>query len=226
MVSRRPATSATGFQLLELVVATAALAALLAMATPPLMRWSAGLRVELAARELAAALRRARATALRLGVRVAVRLDTGGERVTWAVYRDGDGDGVLNRDIESGVDPQVVPPHTLTHLSGGVGFGFPPGPAPRDPGDPRRRLTRLQDPIRLNRSDLASFGPLGGSTPGSLYVSDRRAHLTVVRIFGRTGKVKVLRYDRRVERYRACDRACAQHGHEVGIVRSARAVNL
>lgn len=199
---RHPPVREQGLQLVELTVATALLAAGLAMGMPRLMRWSAGVRVEVAAREIASALRRARAIAFRLGTRVGVKLETSGDRVTYAIYRDGDGDGVLSRDIESGVDPQVVPPHTLTHLGGGVGFGFPPGPAPRDPGDPRRRLTRLQDPIRLNRSDLASFDPLGGSTPGSLYVSDGRYHLAAVRIFGRTGKVKVLRYDRRSERWR------------------------
>ncbi len=122
--------------------------------------------------------------------------------VTFTLYRDGDGDGVRTADIRTGVDPALQPPRRLTHLGGGVRFGFPPGPAPRDPGDPARRLDRLVDPIRFNRSDIASFSPLGASTPGSLYLTDGRWHLSVVRLFGRTGKVKVLRYDRRAETWR------------------------
>ena len=80
-------------------------------------------------------------------------------------------------------------------------FGFPPGPAPRDPGNPSSRLDRLDDPIRFNRSDIASFDQLGTSTPGSLYLTDGRALLSVVRLFGRTGKVKILRYDSKTEKW-------------------------
>jgi hypothetical protein len=80
-------------------------------------------------------------------------------------------------------------------MGGHVRFGFPPGPAPKDPGNPSRRLDRLEDPIRFNRSDIASFNHLGGSTPGSLYLTDGQSHLAVVRLFGRTGKVKVMHYD-------------------------------
>jgi hypothetical protein len=133
---------------------------------------------------------------------VGVRFTREAGRYRYALYRDGDGDGVLTRDIESGVDPQVVPPHPLQHLGGRVGFGIPPELAPRDPGDPSRRLQRLDDPIRLNRSDLASFTPLGGSTPGSFYLSDGNQQLFAVRLFGRTGKIEVLHYDAASGRWR------------------------
>ena len=115
--------------------------------------------------------------------------------VEWSLYRDGDGDGVLSQDIESGVDPRVGPARQLAHLGRQVRFGFPPGPPPRDPGDPRRRLDRLDDPIRFNRSDLASFDPLGGATPGSIYLTDGRHQLAAVRVLGVTGRVRVLVYD-------------------------------
>jgi hypothetical protein len=73
-------------------------------------------------------------------------------------------------------------------------FGFPPGRPVRDPGDPRKLLS-TDDPIRFNQSDLASFGPLGTSTPGSLYLTDGQSRLLAVRVYGRTGKVKVIAYD-------------------------------
>lgn len=56
-------------------------------------------------------------------------------------------------------------------------------------------MDRLDDPIRFNQSDLASFGPLGTATPGTLYLTDRRSRLTAVRVTSRTGRVRVLRYD-------------------------------
>jgi hypothetical protein len=46
---------------------------------------------------------------------------------------------------------------------------------------------------------MASFSPLGESTPGSLYLTDGLDNLAVVRIFGRTAKVKVMLYDRERE---------------------------
>lgn len=194
--------SAQGFTLLELLVILAITAILLTIVMPPLFELSGDLRVRLAAQDLQGTLRLARSYAIRYSANVAVRFETDeAGRVTFALYRDGDGDGVLNRDVEAGVDPQLVRPRPLAHFGRGVAFGFPPGPAARDPGSPGRRL-RKEDPIRFNDSDLASFGPLGTSTPGSLYVTDGRRRLAAVRVFGRTGKVRVLTYDFEKEEWR------------------------
>lgn len=194
--------SEQGFNLLELLVILAILAILLAIAAPPLFELSGDLRVRLAAQDLLGTLRLARAYAIRHSANVAVRFDEDDSgRVTFALYRDGDGDGVLNKDIAAGVDPELVRPRLLAHFGRGVAFGFPPGPPARDPGSPSRRL-RKDDPIRFNNSDLASFGPLGTSTPGSLYITDGRRRLAAVRVFGRTGKVRVLTYDFEKEEWR------------------------
>jgi prepilin-type N-terminal cleavage/methylation domain-containing protein len=184
------------FTLVELLVTLAVLASLLAVAAPPLLRISGDLRLHLAAEELVGVLRTARAYAVRHSANVAVKFRTAksGE-VTFTLYRDGDGDGVLTRDIDTGVDPQVAPPQRLSQLGRGFGFGFPPGPPPRDPGSPERPLGGLDDPIRFNQSDLASFSPLGTSTPGSLYLTDGVQRLVAVRVFNRTGKIRVLTYD-------------------------------
>ena len=191
-----------GFQLLEAIVGAAIVLLTAGLLLPPLFRLADGRRVRLAAAELTGVLRQARSLAIRHSSHVGVKFLVEDERVRWTLYRDGDGDGVLTRDIDSGVDPPLGLPQTLTHLGRHIRFGFPPGPPPRDPGDPRRRLRRLDDPIRFNRSDIASFGPLGGSTPGSLYVTDSIHHLAAVRVFGRSGKVKVLRWDALEDRWR------------------------
>ena len=68
---------------------------------------------------------------MRHDANVAVKFRTAADgAVTFTLYRDGDGNGVLNRDIDSGVDPQVEPPRRLSNLGRGFGFGFPPGPPP------------------------------------------------------------------------------------------------
>lgn len=191
-----PPPPRTGFTLIELLVAVSLLGLGALLLAPPLVEASGRLRVELAAGEVRSALFLARSHAVRHQRLVAVKFrPTALGGTSFALYRDGDGDGVLNQDIDAGVDPQAAPAQTLAHLGRAVRFGFPRGVRPRDPADPRRRLDRLDDPIRFNRSDLASFSPLGGSTPGSVYLTDGRRTLVVVRVLGHTGRVGVQRYD-------------------------------
>jgi prepilin-type N-terminal cleavage/methylation domain-containing protein len=185
-----------GFQLVELLVVLAILALFLAMTAPPILRISGALRLRLAAEEVMAAMSLARATAVRHCANVALKFRPRADgRSTWALYRDGDGDGVLTKDIDKGVDPQIAPPRQLEQLGSRVRFGFPPGRPARDPGDPGAWLRRGDDPIRFNSSDLASFGPLGTATPGTVYLTDNAGSLAAVRVTGRTGKVKVIVYD-------------------------------
>ena len=183
-----------GFQVADLVVFLAIFGMTVVLGVPQLIRITADLRVRLAAQEVVAALRQARSSAIRLDREVALRFATGlrGE-VTFTLYRDGDGDGVLNADIRTGKDPQIAPPGRLEHLGADVRIGLPVRPV-RDPGDPSHFLD-ASDPIRFNASDLASFGPLGTATPGSVYLTDGGSHLAVVRVLGSTGRVRVLTYD-------------------------------
>lgn len=193
--ARSPVRPAAGFTLLELLAVLAMLGVLLALGAPALVHATSRLRVDLAATEAAAILDRARLLAVRSNAHVAVRFDASGGAVTWALYADGDGDGVRWRDVERGDDPTLQVPLPLRRTGASVHLGFPPGPPPRDPASPHRRLRRLDDPIRLGRSDMASFGPMGASSSGSLYFTDGERALSVVRIFGHTGKVEVLSYD-------------------------------
>ncbi len=191
----------SGFNLIEIMLALAIIGLVGVIAVPPLIELTNGLRVEMAAGQVAGAMNMARLCAIRYGTKVAVKFftdETSGV-VSYALYRDGDGDGVLSRDIETGVDPELRAPRRLAYFGERVHFGFPPGPPPRDPGNPSRRLDRLDDPIRFNRSDLASFSSLGTATPGSVYITDGRRHLAAVRTYNLSGKIIVLSYDVRTE---------------------------
>ena len=192
-----------GFSIVEMLVYVAVLVSITGLSLPLVFEWASRTRVELAAGEMTGVLHRARIFSAQHNAKVAVkfRVEPGGV-VTHALYRDGDGDGVLSADIESGVDPEVRPPRRLAHLGRRIRFGFPAGDPPRDPGDPRRRLTRLEDPIRFNRSDLASFNPRGTATPGTIYLTDGRRHLSAVRVNNRSGKISVLHYDSEAEVWR------------------------
>ena len=190
-----------GFTLIDLVVVLAVLGSLLTLGVPSLLRGTDDLRLHMAAGEIAGVLRSSRSFAQRYDANVAVKFNTGKNGVvTFALYRDGNGNGVLNKDITSGKDRLVMPPQSLKFMGRDVGFGFPPGPPPRDPGT-GKPMDRLDDPIRFNDSDLASFSPLGTSTPGSVYLCNRSGRLMVVRVFDRTGKVSLLAYDAKTQKW-------------------------
>ncbi len=185
---------AAGFSISELTVVVAVLSLGFLVAVPPLIELTAALRVRLGAEELVAALRTARALAVRDGANVAVLFATEPSgAVSFSLYRDGDGDGVRNDDIRAGIDVEVAPARQLQHVGRGVHLGLPDQRV-RDPGDRSHWLDAGGDPVRFNSSNLASFDPFGGATPGSLYVTDG-THLAAVRVFGGTGKVRVLVYD-------------------------------
>ncbi len=185
----------SGFSLVELLVVFALLMLLATLSISPLHRAVRSLRLRQAASELVGALRLAQSFAIRHSANVAVRFGVepkGG--VNFSLYRDGNGNGVKNADIRAGIDPKIDGPRRLGGLGFGLRFGFPPGIRPTDPGDPSHRLDRLDDPVRFNDSDLASFDPLGGATPGSLYLTDGHQGLAAIRVLGRSGRVRVLTY--------------------------------
>jgi len=156
--------------------------------------------MRLAAEEVASCLEAARMYAARHSWKVAVRFHASDGATTFALYADGNGNGVRSRDIESGKDPRVEPPRRLAHMGADIRFGFPPNLVPTDPSNPYARLNRLNDPIRFNRSDLASFDGRGTATPGSVYLTDG-THLVVVRVLNRTGRIRILEYDRSDRRW-------------------------
>lgn len=183
-------SSPRGLTSIELLVALAAAGALTAATATGAFQLQSALAVRSAAAELSAAFLRARAYALTKGIMVALKFRKDGGRWEWALYRDGNGNGVRNAEIASGVDRSlglaIVWPRT------DVRPGILQGTAVPDPGSPGSSLDRLDDPIRFNSSDLCTFSPLGESTPGSVYLWDGRDRMAVVRVFGRSAKVRTL----------------------------------
>jgi type II secretion system GspH-like protein len=183
-------SSPRGLTSVEIVVALALMGALMTATATGAFQLQSALAVRSAAAELSAAFLRARTYALTRGISVALKFRKDGGRWEWALYRDGNGNGVRNAEIQSGVDRSlglaIVWPRTDVRPAILQGTPVP------DPGSPGSSLDRLDDPIRFGSSDLCSFSPLGESTPGSVYLWDGRDRMAVVRIFGRSAKVRTL----------------------------------
>ena len=192
-----------GYTVIELLVVIALIGMLAAIAWPRINIFMGVTRVRMAAGEVAGALAEARLSAIKHSSRVALRFDTASDGdVTMTIYRDGDGDGVLKRDIDRGVDKTLKEQRRLANFDDRIHFGFLYGEAPTEIGRPGRRIKRLSDPIRFNRSDMASFSSLGTATPGTIYLTDGFNSLVAVRVNHQSGLISVWTYNKETERWR------------------------
>src|SRR5260221_14250575 len=53
----------------------------------------------------------------------------------------------------------------------------------------------VDSPVQFNRSAMCSYSPIGGGTPGSIYLSDGSPTFYAVRVLGASGRVPLVRYD-------------------------------
>ena len=187
-------SSLRGASAVELAVALAVAACAVVVVVPTATNLRESVAIRSAAGEATIALLRARSYALTRNVQVGVKFRKNGDRYEWALYRDGNGNGVRTAEIARGVDRPLGLAIAWSRRDVLPGI-FRDCPVP-DPGDPGAYLDRPDDPIRFNASDICSFSPEGESTPGSIYLTDGRNRMAVVRVLGRTAKIRVLYYRR------------------------------
>lgn len=110
------------------------------------------------------------------------------------VAEDGDGDGVLRSDIASGRDLVVGP--MITIAAGGAGPGILAGERVPDPSGRGVLGGDLGDPIRAGRGNIITFSARGTATPSSVYFTDHSRRMVVLRIYGGTGRINRLSWQR------------------------------
>lgn len=177
-----------GFSLVEALVAIAIIVAMATVATPPFRAYLAEVRLIGAGQEFKSRFRLAYWEAVRSGVYTAIRFERReGGGVFYSVYADGNENGVLSADIESGVDRHVAGPFPLWGASPSVRVGINPG----IPALPPERGLLAGDPVRFGRSDILSFSPLGTATPGTFYLAGDAAQ-AAVRVTGGSARVRLM----------------------------------
>lgn len=191
--------SRTGYSFVELLVVLTLLLSGTLLAIPLADGILAGSRIRSAGHEAMIAFCVARQAALRSGRNTAVRFEPEANGFRMTLYRDGNGNGVRTAEIVKGTDR---PLRTVYWDRGDVTIGILQGVRVPDPSDPSRALANTSDAVRFNGSNLCSFSSLGECTPGSLYLTDRRHRMAVVRVDSRSGRIRVLYFtagDRRWE---------------------------
>lgn len=191
-----PLSPRAGLSAVELVGVLAVLVTVVAAVGTGVSHLRAVVSIRSGAAEVASVLYRARMFALTQAVNVGVKYRVRDGRAEWALYGDGNGNGVRSAEIVSGVDRPIGILTTWSRSD--VWPGIMKDAVVPDP-DGSGRLSGLDDPIRFNRSDICSFSATGESTPGSIYLWDGRDRMAVVRVYGRSGKIRTL-YLRRGDR--------------------------
>jgi hypothetical protein len=182
-----------GVGIVDLVCATGLAAVLGALSVPSLGAWLDRDRARLSARYLAGRLHQARMEALKRNAEVAVRFGPAEQGYPFAAFVDGNGDGVLERDIAAGVDTPILPPDRLEDHFRGVTLRLVESVPDVDASEV---LSAASDPLRIGRSRLVSFGPTGTCTSGSIFVAGQSAPQAAVRLLGVTGRIRALWFDR------------------------------
>ena len=181
-----------GFTLVDTVVAAALCSIMGAMAVPLIGGTLDRERTIIGAQYLAGQLQRARLESLKRGRAVAVRLEVTGDRTSVQLFLDEDGDGVRQADIDGGIDRALNPLEHLDDRSRDISLRVNQvivdagGSGEIQPGS---------DPLRIGNTALVAFSPLGSSTSGTLYVAGHRGPQMAIRIFGATGRVRLLTFD-------------------------------
>jgi len=156
-------------------------------------------RTIVGAQYLAGQLQRARLDALRRARSVAVRVEVIGDRTQFQLFADGNGNGVLQRDIDRGLDPPLTPRQWLDDQARDITLRI--NQAITDVAG-AATIAAGGDPLRIGNTALVTFSPLGSATSGTLYVSARRGPQLAIRVFGATGRVRVLIFDAQARRWR------------------------
>jgi Tfp pilus assembly protein FimT len=183
---------AGGAALIDIVVASALCVVMVAIAVPVVGGTLERERTIVGAQYLAGQVLRARLDSLKRARSVAVRLEVIGERTQLQLFADGNGNGVLQRDIDRGIDPALAPLEWLDDQARDISLRVNQtikdvaGTATIAAGD---------DPLRIGNTALLAFSPLGSATNGTLYVAAHRGPQMAVRVFGATGRVRVLMFD-------------------------------
>ena len=185
--------SERGLTLIELLIGIAIIGMIASVTFPSMLNLQRRAAARNAMSEIRAIFFAARMRAIARSHNCGVKFTSASDGWHYAVYDDGDGDGVRNDDITSGVDPLVQSSRrVLAAEERRATIGLLPIKMVDPDGDP---LLPTKSPVNFNNSTICSFTPLGESTPGTIYITDSMSQLYAVRVRSDSARIRVLRWN-------------------------------
>jgi type II secretory pathway pseudopilin PulG len=191
-------SAARGYSLLEIVFVLGLAVTITGIAIPKTAATVEEVRAAGAARYISARLQRARMEAIARSTDVGLQFVLTDGKYTYGTYVDGNANGIRTREIETGVDRQVAAPERLSEEFRGVDFGV----LPALPAIDSSSAPPGSDPVKLGSSNIVTFTPGGTSSAGSLYILGPHNIQYAIRVFGETGKTRVLKFDLHARRWK------------------------
>lgn len=193
------ASSERGLALIDALAASGVSLVMAAMVVPVVGGTLDREHVMIGAQYLAAQAQRARLESLRRGASVAVRLEQLDGRTAIQLFVDGNGNGVLQKDIDRRLDTALTVAEWLDDRARGVAVRINQSIVDVGAGG---MMAAGDDPLRVGNSSLLSFSPTGGATGGTVYVAAPRGPQMAIRISGATGRVRILMFDAQARQWR------------------------
>jgi len=187
---RRRCDSTPGFTILELLLAIGIAGTLAAIAVPQSLRTLDDFRTRSAAQYIARKLATARFQAIRRSTAHGLRFEANGSDYRMCLVADGNGNGLRTSELTYRIDRTLTEPEPLEWHFAGVSFGILEG-VPDADGNPSGGA----DGVRIGTSKIAVMNADGTATSGTLYVKGAGRTQYAVRIFGSTGRVRLLKFD-------------------------------
>ena len=187
-----------GYTLIELLTTIAIIGLITAIAVPQWQSLRRREAVRAAASEIRSIFRLVRGRAIARGANVGVKFTRDAYDWQYSIYDDADGDGVRNDDIQGGVDRRVTPQQYVIRGKELASISIPSLVRVDPDGD---AVPPGASAVQFGSSTICSFSPLGEATPGTIYLADAGGLAYAVRIFGGSGRARLLRYNAQRRRW-------------------------
>jgi len=182
----------TCFSLIEILIVVAIVGLTAGIATPHAQSLRRRAAVRATVVEIRAMFRAARMRAITRNAYTGVKFTQGSRDWEFAIYDDGNRNGIHSNEIALGIDRKVTASRAvsqspeLARVELRASVAVDPDGAKIKPG---------ASPVQFGSGSICSFSPIGQSTSGTIYITDSGGQAWAVRVFGSTARVRLLRYD-------------------------------
>lgn len=181
--------ASAGFTVVDLLIALTLAVLVSALAVPLTAHAASVAQGRHAAALVAGHVRLARLQAVATRKATAVVFDLVGGHWQFRLCRDETGDGVRRADISAGLDVCPGDPVALHRRVSKADIAWIAG-VPDPDG-----AAGSTSPVRFGTASMTSCSPVGGCTPGTVFISAGPEQFAV-RVTGATGRTRIMRYDR------------------------------